>query len=36
VGGYGVIAPEVETEEVVEVEGCFFPVFVGGGCVEDG
>lgn len=34
--GYGVIAPEVETQEVVEVEGRCFPVFVGGGRVEDG
>lgn len=31
-----VVAPQVEAEEVVEVQRGFLPVFVGGGCAEDG
>lgn len=35
-GRDGVVAPEVEAEEVVEVQGSFLPIFVGGGVAEDG
>lgn len=31
-----VVAPQVEAEEVVEVQGGLLPVLVGGGCAQDG